>query len=313
MRRLILFLTTFGLVLAISAPAVLAAEPTTSQTGRVLMSVGGDVTLPAGDHADAVIVINGTGTIRGDAKSVVVVNGALDVQGATVDSIVAVRSPVTLGPGAVVTGDVATFDSLVSQTGGATVQGDVRDLGAGLATLGFFVGPLIVLAWLGFLIAAIAAGLLFAALGARQIRAAETIIRTEPVQTVLVGIGGIFLPILVGIPLFVTVIGVPLALGLWFGLWPLAAFLGYLVAGIAIGDWIVNRATPTVTRERPYLATVVGLVVLQLLGIVPFLGAIASLVGFGAVLYLAWRTIRHHGAGETPVAAPTPSPTAMPA
>ena len=305
MRRLLLLLAAFGLVFAVAAPAVLAAEPTTTQTGRVLLSVGGDVTLPAGDHADAVIVINGAGTIRGDAKSVVVVNGSLDVQGATVDSIVAVRSPVTLGPGAVVTSDVATFDSLVTQSGGATVQGEVRDISAGLATLGFFVGPLLILAWLGFAIAAIAAGLLFAALGARQIRAAEAIIAHEPVQTVLVGIGGVFLPIVVGIPLFLTVVGAPLALGLWFGLWPLIAFLGYLVAAIAIGEWLVNRMTPTVTRERPYLASIVGLIVLLLAGIVPFLSAIASLVGFGAVLILGWRTIRHHGAGDMPVVTPT--------
>ena len=311
MKRLLLLVAALGLVAAASAPAVLAADPTTPQNSRVLVSVGGDVTLPAGDHADAVVVVNGTGTILGDATSVVVVNGALNVQGATVESIVAVRSPVTLGPGSVVTKDVATFDSVVTKTGDAAVQGEVRDVGAGLAGVGFVLGPLLFLAWLGFALAAIASGLLLAALGARQVRAAEAIIRHEPVPTVLVGIGGVFLPIVVGIPLFLTVVGAPLALGMWFGLWPLVALVGYLVAGIAIGDWILGRVTPTVTRERPYLASVIGLIVLQLIGIVPFLSAIASLVGFGAVLILGWRTFRHHGAGETPVptavSAPTPA------
>ena len=69
--------------------------------------------------------------------------------------------------------------------------------------------------------------------------------------------------------LTVTVIGAPLAFGIAFGLWPLAAFVGYLVAGIAIGDWIVGRLSPGVTRERPYLAAVVGLLVLEVVSILP--------------------------------------------
>ena len=96
--------------------------------------------------------------------------------------------------------------------------------------------------------------------------------------------------------LTVTVIGAPLAFGIAFGLWPLAAFIGYLVAGIAIGDWIVGRLSPGVTRERPYLAAVVGLVVLEVVGILPLVSGIATLFGYGAVLLLAWRTLR---AGST--------------
>ena len=309
MKRVFMLIAVVAVVLAASAPAVLAADPTPVQTGRVLVSTGGDVTLPAGEQADAVVVVNGTATIIGDATTVVAVNGTVDVQGATVESIVAVRSPVTLAPGSVVTKDVTTFDSLVTKTGDAAVQGEVRDVGANLAGAGFVLGPLVFLAWLGFALAAIVAGLLLAALGARQVRAAEAIIRHEPVQTVLVGIGGVFLPIVIGIPLFLTIVGVPLALGMWFGLWPLVAFIGYLVAGIAIGDWIVHQLSPTVVRERPYLASVVGLIVLQLLGIFPFLSAIASLVGFGAVLMLAWRTFRHRGAGDAPIVAPLAAPT----
>ena len=98
-----------------------------------------------------------------------------------------------------------------------------------------------------------------------------------------------------------TVIGAPLAFGIAFGLWPLAAFVGYLVAGIAIGDWIVGRLSPGVTRERPYLAAVVGLLVLELVGIVPLVSGIATLFGYGAVLLLAWRTLRSQPTGSTPV------------
>ena len=87
----------------------------------------------------------------------------------------------------------------------------------------------------------------------------------------------------------ITVVGAPLGLGILFGLWPLLAYVGYLVAGIWIGEWLLNRSRASTPRERPYLAAVIGLVVLQLVGVVPVLGivsAIASLFGFGAVLVL---------------------------
>ena len=42
----------------------------------------------------------------------------------------------------------------------------------------------------------------------------------------------------------------------------------------------------------------VGLIDLQILSIIPFLGAIASLFGFGAVLLMAWRTFRQPSAAQ---------------
>ena len=128
-------------------------------------------------------------------------------------------------------------------------------------------------------------------------RSAEALIRREPLLTAGVGLLGLFVPIVFLVLLTVTVIGAPLAFGIAFGLWPLAAFIGYLVAGIAIGDWIVGRLSPGVTRERPYLAAVVGLVVLEVVGILPLVSAIATLFGYGAVLLLAWRTLRSEPAG----------------
>ena len=132
--------------------------------------------------------------------------------------------------------------------------------------------------------------------------------RREPLLTAGVGLIGLFLPIVLLVVLTATVIGAPLAFGIAFGLWPLAAFLGYLVAGIAIGDWIVGRLSPGVTRERPYLAAVVGLLVLELVGIVPLVSGIATLFGYGAVLLLAWRTLRSQPTASTPAFSSNPLP-----
>jgi len=218
---------------------------------------------------------------------------------------------VTLGPGTTVGNDIYTLDALVTNQGDEAVV--VRNIATELTGIGFFLAPLLILVFIGFAIAAIAAGLLVAALGARQVRAAEELITHRPVETFVAGIVGVIAPVFLLIGLFVSVVGIPLALALLFVVWPLVGLLGYIVAGIWVGDWILQRMYPGVVRERPYLASVLGLVVLTVLGIFPPVPAIASLFGYGAVLLLAWRTFRGRDVslGSVSTAAPVPpAPTA---
>lgn len=300
-----------GLLLALLflVPAVAAADPTTIRTGRVLISTEGDISIPAGDPYDAVIVVNGDLTIQGEVDTVVVVDGTLTMTGARTETVVAIRTPVTLGPGTTVANDVYTLDALVTNQGNEAVV--VRNIVSELAGIGFFLAPLFILVFIGFAIAAVAAGLLVAALGARQVRAAEDLISHRPVETFVAGIVGVIAPVFLLIGLFVSVVGIPLGLALLFVVWPLVAFLGYIVAGIWVGDWILGRLYPGTVRERPYLASVVGLVVLALLGVFPPLPVIASFFGYGAVMLLAWRTFRGHGVAGAAVpggAMPTSPP-----
>ena len=65
------------------------------------MSFNGDVDLPAGQHADVVLVVNGTATIDGDVGTLVAINGAAVLTGATAETVVAVESAVTLATGTV--------------------------------------------------------------------------------------------------------------------------------------------------------------------------------------------------------------------
>ena len=82
MKRLI------GVVLALVlgaglASTALAASTTLPHSGRVLMAVGGDIVVPAGEQADAVIVINGNAQVLGRVSSVVVVDGSATISGTT--------------------------------------------------------------------------------------------------------------------------------------------------------------------------------------------------------------------------------------
>jgi hypothetical protein len=289
-------------------PVAMAAEPAADQ-GRVVVSVRGDFTLPAGDLADVVVVVDGAATIAGDVRTLVVIEGSAVLEGAKAETIWAIRSDVELGPGAVVTGDVRTLDSPVHLVGDAAVQGEVSDIQASLFAIGAVLAPAFLLFWLGTGLATIIAGLLLAGLASRQVRMVEQVISREPALAFLGGLLGLVVFPVAAVLLMVTIVGAPLGLGVLFGLWPLLAYVGYLVAGIWIGEWLLTRFQAPQARERPYLAAVIGLVLLQLTGLIPVVGivsAIASLLGFGAVLVVAWRVLTAGRSGTQPVAASAP-------
>src|SRR5690606_42076993 len=79
---------------------------------------------------------------------------------------------------------------------------------------------------------------------------------------------------------------------------PRRGLLGYVVAGAWLGGLIVGRgrdgeAPPT---DRPYRAVLVGVLILQVALIVPFVGGlvllIATQLGAGALAYRVWRRVR---------------------
>jgi hypothetical protein len=310
MRRIALVGALLAIGLIAFTPAVFAADRTLPQTGRVLISVQGDVSLPAGEHADAVVVVRGNATIDGDVTTLVVVDGSATLTaGAVAETVFAVRSPVTVADGAQVIDHVWTVDSAVLKQGAALAN--VQDLAADFEGLGVLLAPLYLLWTLGVGLAALLAALLAAAIGSRQVRAAGGLITHEPLLTAGVGLLGAILPILIAIPLIATIVGAPAGIGLLLFVWPLAAFLGYLVAAIWIGDVIVGRMTPEVHRERPYLAALVGVVVLAVLALLPPLVMLATFFGFGAVLLAAWRAFRGGGSVAVPqVRPPVPAPPA---
>lgn len=310
MKRFVGVVGALFVAFLLLAPVVLAAN-SLPHTGRVLMSTGGDLSLPAGEHADAVIVVNGTATIAGEVNTIVVVDGAAVLSGARTETIVAVRSPVELGAETVVLGDVMTVDSTVLQTGNAQVQGQVTDLATVLVGMSVVLAPAFVLVWLGFGLATVVAGLLLAGLAARQVREAEGLISRQPVVTLGAGIVGLVVFPIVAFLLIATLIGAPLGLGILLGAWPLVAFVGYLIAGIWIGEWVLRRTSPERIRERPYLAALIGVGLLEVLALVPIVTVvvmIASLFGFGSMLVLMARKLGSPSVSQPTLAGPMSAP-----
>jgi hypothetical protein len=292
MKRLALVFAMVVLVFGLAAPAVLAADPSSAHTGPVLMAFNGDVTVPAGDQADVVFVTGGTATIQGQVRSLVVIDGQAILEGARLESVFVTGGSLAIDAATTVTGDVRTLDTTVTVDPAATIGGTVRTLDADLIATGAFIVPAIVLFMLGFAVVTLVAGLALAALASRQVRTAEALITKQPGETLLFGLAGLFVIPLVAILAMITVIGAPLGLAILLMVWPAAAFAGYLVAAIWIGDFLLSRRDEAAQARRPYLAATLGIVVLWIVSFVPFVGAIASLFGFGAVLLMAWRTFR---------------------
>jgi len=295
------------MLLGLTAPAVLAADPV-PDAGRVLVSVNGPVEVPAGDHLDTLVVVGGDARISGDVRTIVVARGRATLSGATVQTLVVVNGSADLQAGTTVTGDVRTIDSVVTQQPGATVQGSVRtmnaDVAAILAAFGVLLIPLFILLFVGMLLAMVAAALLVAAFGARQVRATGSLMRREPGPVLIAGIlGSVALP-LIAVLMIVTVVGAPIGLAMLFVLLPVMAFLAWAVAAIWIGDWLVLRMRGAVEPDRPYLAAVLGVFALGAAGMLPFVTAIATLFGFGALVLAAWRMLRHEA---SPLGEPGPA------
>ena len=98
-----------------------------------------------------------------------------------------------------------------------------------------------------------------------------------------------------------TIVGIPAGLGLLIVVWPLVAFIGYVVAAIWLGEWLLGRREGAIPAERPYAAATVGLLVAFVIGLVPFVSAVLSIFGLGAVVLAAWRTLRRTPTTAQPV------------
>ena len=296
MNKIVALLAVVALMVGL-AGAALGADEELKHSGRVLIVSGGDVEVAAGEQADAVIVVGGDARIAGTVNTLVVVDGAATVSGATLETIAVINGRADLTAGTTVSGDVMRFDSAITHADGVVIGGTVKDMAGDLAAFGIFMGAAILLLWIGFGIATLLAGLLIAGLAARQVRVATSLISRQPGKTVLVGLLSLVVPPLLAVLAILTIVGIPTGIGLLVIVWPAVAFIGYVVAAIWLGEWILRQRSSSTPAERPYVAAVLGLLIAFVIGFVPLATAVLSIFGLGAVVLASWRTLR--GLGTT--------------
>ncbi len=131
----------------------------------------------------------------------------------------------------------------IIRASGATIQGDVSERDS-FRFLWWAAGLFSVLLWIGMTIAVVAASLLFAAFGGRQLCRGVTRYDRRPGKHDHWGVFfWVGVPILAGIAI-VTIVGLPFGLGILLFLLPTFGFLGYLVAGTRLGMWAARPRRP---------------------------------------------------------------------
>jgi hypothetical protein len=290
-RTLLALVAAVALALGVSGLAV-AADQDQPHTGRVIVVTGGDVEIRSDEQADAVVVISGDAEIAGTVNTLFVVDGTATVTGATLETVGVINGTVDLGDGTSVTGDVLQLNSTVERADDVEISGTVKDIAGDVAGFAIFMGFAALAIWIGFGIATILVGLLVAGLAARQARSATSLISREPGTTFLVGLLAIVVTPILAVLAIATIIGMPAGFGLLLVIWPAAAFIGYIVAAIWLGEWLLGRRDGAVRPERPYAAATIGLLAAFVLGLIPIVTAVLSILGLGAVVLAAWRTLR---------------------
>ena len=307
MKKLLALVALLALVLGVSSTA-LAADEDLAHSGRVLIVAGGDITVAADEQADAVLVFGGDARIEGTVNAVLVVEGNATVRGATIETIAIVNGTVDIDAATTVLRDVMHLGATVNVADGTHVGGSVKDMAGDVVAFGIWMGAAAILLWIGVAIATLVFALLAVGLAARQIRSATSLISTEPGRTALVGLASIIVPPILAVMAMVTIVGIPTGIGLLVVIWPAVAFIGYVVAAIWLGQWLLGRREGAVPAERPYGAAIVGLLVAFVIGFIPVATAVLSIFGLGAVVLAAWRTLRGRGATPQPVLRPQPAP-----
>jgi hypothetical protein len=279
-------------VLALASPASAQGEADTDT--HVVLT--GRVEVRAGERVDTVVILDGPAVVDGHAEgAVVALNGDIRVSGTVEEAVVALNGRATIANGARVGGDVVSSKAPVVEPG-ATVEGETRTVRFSLRALGFFFW---LLWWIAVTISLLILGVLLLALAPAAMGASQLVARNEPGRAVgwglLIAVG---LPV-VSVLVMLTVVGIPLGLVALLAL-ALVYAMGYVVAALALGRTMVKEP-----RGR-FLAFLAGLVVLRLVGLIPFLGGLVTFVaaafGLGALAIAARRAAR------TPAPMGTPAP-----
>jgi cytoskeletal protein CcmA (bactofilin family) len=157
-----------------------------------------------------------------------------------------------------------------------------------------------------FLLTMLACGIVLHLIFPNAMTGARDNIASAPLRSVTVGLALLFTLPPVGVLLIMTLVGIPLGLGL-FALYPFLLLLGYLATAFVIGQKIAiavrHDTTPTRRRQALYLA--VALFLLGIVGALPILGwlvmFLAVVAGIGG--WALWGLHRYRTPDEASTAA----------
>ncbi len=270
-------------------------------------------------HPSDIVAIFGDVNIEGEVRGdVVVIMGKLEISGTVGGDVVGIMSPVRLHGKANLDGDLVNIGGRLTRDEGVRIEGEVVNFGfldavpflkGGLAGFWKFI-YLLKLISLALLFLAI---LLITALVPQRLSVIAAAFPSRWGMAILAGILGYGVTIVLGFILICTLIGIPLAIGLFFAAkvvkWIGLAALFFLV-GHTLGRNLFQR-------DLSHIAAVLGgFAVYALISLVPIFGGVFSFVM--GVLALGISILTRFGSEEgwgksRPPAPPVTPPSAGPA
>lgn len=290
LRALVLVLLGIALVVPATASADDVPDNRIVVTGRL------DVA--RGEVVDTAVIIDGPATVAGRVRDdLIAISGPIRVTGRVEGDVIAATDRITLGPTAVVTGDVRYGDERPVIASRARVGGDVTKEDWWSDAPWSFIG---VLAWwLMVTVSTLILGVILTAAFPQVFEAARAAWSRGRGSVVAAGIVAVIALPIVGVLAAVTIVALPLGIAILLALAPLAA-VAYVAGCVLLGRRIVPATTSTP------LAFLAGFGILRLIALIPAVGwlgwLVASLLGAGALIMAALRLRRPEGA--PPPAAP---------
>jgi len=281
MRRPVVVVLLTLMVLGLATPAW--AQDGQDLEAFVVLSGRADV--PEGEQVGDLVVFHGSSAVDGTVEgSLTAFDAPVTISGRVNGDVVVFNGRVELREGATVTGDVVSQREPVVASG-ATIGGDTRRVQTNVNWDGFgWVGRLAW--WLAVSVSTLAVGLVLLWLVGRGAPRIAEVGRNGIGPAIGWGLLAFFgLPIL-GIIALVTIVGIPLGLGILAAL-ALIYALGYSAAAWILGRRIVREPTAWI------VAFLAGWGILRVLALVPILGGLVSFAamvfGLGALIVAIWR------------------------
>jgi len=255
--------------------SVMAAGRTVNINGDVGHAVraGGETIIINGDVSGDVMVGGGDVNVASTAKiggDLLFGAGIARIDGLIEGDIKGGGSEVTISNG--VKGNIALKVESLTILPTANIQGDLT-YGIGGKVTGFLM--------------ALIAGLVIILLAPRRLTSIAESIRSRPGASAGWGALILFVTPIAAIIVCITIIGIPMGL-IALALWGIAIYLAQIPVGLFIGRWIIGHFRGVEGKAIMVGALALGLVILKLLRLIPYLGFFIGLAvilfGLGAVV-----------------------------
>jgi hypothetical protein len=279
------------LLLGLAAPA----WAQDGQTSDAFVVLSGPADVPRGEQVGDLVVFHGSSTVDGTVNgSLTAFDAPVTISGRVTGDVVVFNGRVELASGANVTGDVVSQDDPIVASG-ATIGGTTRRVQTDVNWAGFgWAGALAW--WLAVSVSTLLIGLALLWLVGRGATKIEDTGRTRIGPAIGWGLLAFFgLPILAILAL-VTIVGIPLGLGL------LAALALIYTLGYSATAWIIGRRI--LSRTAWVVAFLLGWGILRVLALIPVVGGliwfVAVIFGLGALTVTIWRARSTERAAQAP-------------